>query len=178
LRSARRVVLTIIGCVLLAVGVSVFSLRAYLGREAESHLAQDEAIDFGARGSAGRSNVFAMCPSGYCTPPADMASPVFAMGWERLREYWHEMIAVQPDIEPVGWDVRRRRATYIQRSEIFRFPDVITVEFLELDDGRSSLAIDSRSRYGRGDLGANRRRVIAWVTMLQKMMRQDQRPAG
>lgn len=170
--------LTVIGCALLAVAVSVLGLRAYLGREAESHLAQDEVIDFSARGSAARSNVFAMCPPGYCTPPADMASPVFAIGWERLRDYWREMIAVQSDVEAIGWDARRRRVTYIQRSEIFRFPDIVTVEFVDLGDGTSSVAIDSRSRYGRRDMGANRRRVTAWVGMLRKMLREDQGPVG
>jgi uncharacterized protein (DUF1499 family) len=177
LRSAR-VVLTVIGCVLLAVAIAVLGLRSYLGREAESHLAQGEVIDFAARGSAGRSNVFAMCPTGYCMPPGDTASPVFAMGWERLREYWREMIAVQSGVETVGWDARRRRATYIQRSEIFRFPDIVTVEFVDLGGGRSSLAIDSRSRYGKGDMGVNRRRVIAWMAVLRNMTREDQRPAG
>jgi uncharacterized protein (DUF1499 family) len=177
LRSAR-VVLTVIGCVLLAVAIAVLGLRSYLGREAESRLAQDEVIDFAARGSARRSNVFAICPSGYCTPPGDMASPVFAMGWERLREYWREMIAVQSGVETIGWDARRRRATYIQRSEIFHFPDIVTVEFVDLGGGRSSLAIDSRSRYGKGDLGVNRRRVTAWMAVLRNMMREDQRPVG
>jgi uncharacterized protein (DUF1499 family) len=158
---------------ILAIGVLV--LRIYLGREAESHLGGDEIIDFAARASDGRKNVFAACPPGYCTPPGDMESPIFAMDWERLGDYWSEVIAVQPRVGLVAWDTQQRRATYIERSAVFRFPDIVTVEFVPLGAGKSSLAIDSRSRYGKGDLGVNRRRVIDWLTTLRTMMRDDQR---
>jgi uncharacterized protein (DUF1499 family) len=162
-----------LGIVVLAVAVAALGLRAYLGRAAESRLRPDEVIDFAARASAGRSNVFAACPSGYCTPRGDLASPIFAMDWQRLRDHWQAMIAAQPRVETITWDEQRRRATYIQRSSLFRFPDIVTVAFVEIGEGRSSLAIDSRSRYGKSDLGVNRERVIAWLAMLQAML-----PAG
>lgn len=178
MRSWKRAILTAIAFVLLAAAVSLLGLRVYFGREAENRLAADEVIDFSARASAARSNVFAMCPSGYCTPQGDMVSPVFAMGWKRLRDYWAELIAVQPGIEPVAWDGERRRLTYVQRSEIFRFPDIVTVEFVKLGESRSTLAIDSRSRYGTMDLGANRRRVTSWMAILQNMTQGDRLPGG
>jgi uncharacterized protein (DUF1499 family) len=59
---------------------------------------------------------------------------------------------------------------YIQRSALFRFPDVITVELVTLAPDRSSLAIYSRSRYGRSDFGVNRRRVLRWLSRLQRMV--------
>jgi uncharacterized protein (DUF1499 family) len=34
---------------------------------------------------------------------------------------------------------------------------------------RSSLAIYSRSRYGRGDFGTNRRRVERWLSQLAQI---------
>jgi uncharacterized protein (DUF1499 family) len=173
--SSRRVLLASISVLLLALLVLVLGLRIYLGREAENRLAQDEIIDFAARASAGRGNVFAACPPGYCTPSADMESPVFAMDRERLRGYWSEVMSVQTRVGLVAWDGRRHRATYIDHSAVFRFPDIVTVEFVALGEGKSSVAIDSRSRYGTGDMGVNRRRVIAWLTMLEEMMRGDQR---
>ena len=160
---------------MLILAIGALSLRIYLGREAESHLARDEIIDFAARDSGGRANVFAACPPGYCTPPSDVETPIFAMDWERLRDYWLELIAVKPRVGLVAWDAQRWRATYIERSAVFRFPDIVTVEFVTLDAGRSSLAIDSRSRYGRGDMGVNRRRVVDWLATLRTMMRDDQR---
>ena len=174
-RSGRRVVLASIFVLLSVIAIAALGLRIYLGREAESHLARDEIIDFAARASTGRANVFAACPPGFCVPPGDMESPVFAMDWERLREYWSELMAVQPRVGLVAWDTQRHRAIYIDRSAILRFPDIVTVEFVTLGPGKSSLAIDSRSRYGKGDMGVNRRRVVAWLTTLRTMMRDDQR---
>lgn len=173
--SGRRLILASLSSLLLAVAVIVLGLRIYLGREGESRLAPDEIIDFAARDSAGRSNVFAACPPGYCAPPGDIESPAFAMDWERLRGYWSELMSVQRRVGLVAWDPQRHRATYIEHSAVFRFPDIVTVEFIALDGGRSTVAIDSRSRYGKGDMGVNRRRVLAWLSTLETMMREDQR---
>ena len=160
--------------VLAAVGIAGIGLRIYLGREAESRLAPDEIVDFAARKSAGRDNVFAACPRLFCTPPANVESPAFDVGWERLLDYWRELIDAQRDVELVAEDRKSRRLTYIQRTPVLRFPDVITVEFVPLDDGRSSLAIDSRSRYGKSDFGVNRRRVTEWLDLLVQMTRRNQ----
>jgi uncharacterized protein (DUF1499 family) len=152
------------------IGGAALGLRLYLGRAAESRLRRDEIIDFAARNSAGRENVFAMCPSGFCTPQADRQSPVFAIPWERLRDAWQEMIAAQDHVEEVGIGADPHRLTYIQRSAMLRFPDVVTVLFIALGDDRSTLAIDSRSRYGKGDLGVNRRRVTLWLEQLEQRL--------
>jgi len=149
-------------------------LRIYLGRAVEDRAGAGEIVDFHARGSAGRHNVFAMCPPGFCTPPADATSPVFAMRWERLRAYWGEVIAAQNDLVLAASDDSGRRFTCIQRSPVLRFPDIVNVEFIALGEGASTLAIDSRSRYGRGDFGVNRRRVEAWMALLRRMMRDGQ----
>jgi uncharacterized protein (DUF1499 family) len=170
-----RVTLASIFSILSILAVGVLAVRVYLGREAESRLADDEVIDFASRASGGRENVFAACPQGYCRPPGDMESPIYAVGWERLRDYWSEVMAVQPRVGLVAWDAQHRRATYIDRSALFRFPDIVTVEFVTLGAGKSSLAIDSRSRYGRGDMGVNRRRVVDWLATLRNLMRDDQR---
>jgi uncharacterized protein DUF1499 len=178
LTRGRRVVLSCVAVVLTGIGLSALCLRIYLGREAETRLAAGEVIDFAARSAAGRSNVFAMCPADFCTPSGDLVSPVFRTSWERLHDYWRELIAAQRGVEQVGWDEKRRRATYIQRSAVLRFPDVVTVEFVPLGVDRVTLAIDSRSRYGNGDMGVNRRRVVEWMDVLQHMMREDERPGG
>jgi uncharacterized protein (DUF1499 family) len=63
----------------------------------------------------------------------------------------------------------QNRLILIQHSVLLRFPDVITVEFVALDADRSSLAIYSRARYGRGDFGVNRKRVQRWLSRLEQM---------
>ena len=89
------------------------------------------------------------------------------MGWERLRDYWREAVERQNSIEPTAIGDSGRRLTYIQRSTVLRFPDVVTVEFIDLGNDRSTLAIDSRSRYGKSDFGVNRRRVSEWMRLLE-----------
>ena len=79
------------------------------------------------------------------------------------------MIAEQPRIVPLGEALEGRRLTYIQHSVLFRFPDVVTVEFIPLGPDQSSLAIYSRSRYGQYDFGQNRNRVETWLADLEKL---------
>jgi uncharacterized protein (DUF1499 family) len=149
------------------VGAGALGLRLYLGRAAEMQLRADEIIDFQHRDGAGRSNVYAICPPAYCLPPADAESPVFALPWERLRERWLAAIAAEPRQLLVAEAAGGRRLAYIQRSRLLLFPDIVTVEFVPLGAARSSLAIDSRSRYGKGDFGVNRRRVERWIGLLR-----------
>jgi uncharacterized protein (DUF1499 family) len=162
------------GIVVLGVGGATLALRIYLGRDSEGRLHASDIVDFSVRRSADRSNVYAMCPAHYCTPEADRESPVFAMPWERLRDYWQEVTATQPRVTEVGADPPRRHIVYIQRSAVLRFPDIVTVEFVPLGAERSSLAVDSRSRYGRGDFGVNRRRVATWMRLLQQVAAPEQ----
>ncbi len=62
--------------------------------------------------------------------------------------------------------------SYVQRSARFRFPDIITVRFISVatyhSDSQSTLAIDSRSVYGKGDFGVSRERMEAWLDILHE----------
>jgi hypothetical protein len=58
--------------------------------------------------------------------------------------------------------VENRKLTYMHRSMLFRFPDIITVEFKELSPTTSTFSIFSRSMLGHSDFGANRRRALQW----------------
>jgi len=52
--------------------------------------------------------------------------------------------------------------TYVTRSVVMGFPDYTTVR----QDG-DTLTIYARSRFGRSDLGVNRKRVQGWIDALQ-----------
>lgn len=52
--------------------------------------------------------------------------------------------------------------TYVTRSAVFGFPDYTTVQ---LTDGQ--IKIFGRLRFGRSDLGVNRKRVDRWLDALQ-----------
>jgi hypothetical protein len=62
-----------------------------------------------------------------------------------------------------------RRAVYIQRSPIFGFPDIVTVEFVALGHERCSVAVYSRSRYGGYDFAKNRKRVERWLVYHRRL---------
>ena len=170
----RQVMATLIGVVLVLTILAV-SVRLYMNRDAESRVSPEENIDFAKLTSTKRRNVFVACPASLCPSSANIPSPVFLMKWERLRDYWREMIAAQPRVEQVSADADHRRFVYIQRSAVFRFPDIITVEFLPVEGGNATLAIHSQSRYGELDFDVNRNRVTEWLALLQRMMRDEQR---
>jgi uncharacterized protein (DUF1499 family) len=55
--------------------------------------------------------------------------------------------------------------TYIVRTPLIGFPDAMSIRLTETETG-TRVAIFSRSRFGRSDLGANRARVAAIVADL------------
>jgi uncharacterized protein (DUF1499 family) len=50
------------------------------------------------------------------------------------------------------------------------FPDSITVRFIPLTPDSATLAIYSRSHYGRNDFGVNEARIRAWLTALERAL--------
>jgi uncharacterized protein (DUF1499 family) len=153
---------------LAALGVAV---RTYMGREAEDRLAAGETIGIRELRSPLPKPSFLACPPGYCAAGEAIASPVFDLPWERLHDYWTEVISGEKRMVSVIADNDTRRLFYIQHSPTFRFPDVITVEFVTLGRERSSIAIYSRSRYGKSDFGKNRKRVERWLALLERVAR-------
>lgn len=55
--------------------------------------------------------------------------------------------------------------TYVQRTRLVGYPDVISVSALP-DGSGSRLSVWSRSRFGQSDLGVNRARVERWLAAL------------
>lgn len=165
---------TVLLCALVVLGAAGLALRLWLGRAAESQVSSAEIVDFADLRPSASKNRYVMCPPKLCGDAANAVSPTFKMEWERLRNYWSEAVAMQPRVELVAKDATGRKFTYIQRSLVFRFPDIITVEFLSTEDGRSTLAVASQSRYGKEDFGVNARRVETWIELLVSMMRKEQ----
>lgn len=73
--------------------------------------------------------------------------------------------------EPTLTRPQDKQYVFVQRTPLFRFPDVINVQFLELpadSEGApaSTLAMHSGSVFGVDDLGKNRERVNDWLARL------------
>lgn len=168
MRVARRSVTVIIAT---AVALAVFGLavRIYMGREVEDRLAAAETVSIAALRSPLPKPAFLACPPYYCATAEAVTSPVFDMPWDRLHRYWNEVMAGQPRVVTAMADEDARRFVYIHHSAVFRFPDIITVEFIPLGPNSSSIAIFSRSRYGKYDFAKNRKRVERWLVLLQSV---------
>jgi Protein of unknown function (DUF1499) len=167
-RLARRVTTALVATVLVLVALGL-TLRIYMGREAEDRLAVGEAVSIAELRSPLPKPSFLACPPGYCSAAA-AASPVFDLPWDRLRDFWLEVISGEKRLVSVAADhPEPRRLAYVQHSPIFRFPDIVTVEFVPLGPNRSSIAIFSRSRYGEYDFSKNRKRVERWLFLLQRV---------
>jgi uncharacterized protein (DUF1499 family) len=124
-------------------------------------------IDFASLQRTPDPNQYLLCPKAMCTTQTDGEAPLFDVPVEQLQVAWDEMLAEQPRIQLLRRDVTNMQIDYVQRTPLLRFPDLITVRFVPIDDTHSTFAIYSRSIYGRGDMGVNRARVEEWLAKLK-----------
>ncbi|MFZ2006781.1 MAG: DUF1499 domain-containing protein [Stellaceae bacterium] len=154
--------------VLVAVGALGLAVRFYMGRAAEDTLRSSERVAIPGLRDPLPGNSFLACPPNYCAATA-APSPIFALRADRLEQVWRRMLAGEPGIVIVADEPTRSRLVVIQHTQVLRFPDIVTAEFVSLDGDRSSIAVYSKSRYGSGDFGTNRRRVVAWLDRLRQL---------
>lgn len=152
--------------VLVAAGLGL-ATRLYMGRAAEDTLQPGERIAIHGLRDPLPGNSFLACPPDYCAAAA-APSPIFALSADRLEQSWRQMLASEPGIVIADDEPAQRRLVVIQHTRLLQFPDIVTAEFLALDGDRSGVAVYSKSRYGSGDFGTNRRRVLAWLDRLRQ----------
>jgi hypothetical protein len=169
-RAGRRIMTPLLVTLLVLVTLGL-GLRIYMGREAEDSLTPSEEVHIAELRSPLPKPSHLACPADYCSVPEAMVSSTFDLPWERLHDYWTEVISGETRIVSIARKADARQFVYIQHSPVFRFPDIITVEFVPLGPARSSIAIFSRSRYGRLDFQKNRKRVERWLFLLEKVTR-------
>ena len=96
----------------------------------------------------------------------DRESPNYDANPALISQAFDEFVLRQPRTQRIAGTPETGWMTYVQQSEIMRFPDYISVLFLDLGNGQSTVAIFSRSRYGYSDLGENAKRVERWLEPL------------
>lgn len=102
-------------------------------------------------------------------PDGENAAAAYDVSVEDLSEAFDRVVGKQSSIELLKDDRSSGGpVTWVQRSALFGFPDYISVSFLPAGDGAgSTLAIFSRARVGKSDLGVNKKRVTAWLAALE-----------
>lgn len=133
------------------------------------------SVDFKTLTPPSSPNTFLMCPKDYCKATPQEISPEYPVDAHALYETWAKMIKSRVRTKLVHADPDLQQYQYVQRSRIFRFPDYINVQFIPLGEKRATLAIYSRSKYGYGDMGVNRKRVLRWLAELNKLIQPSQR---
>jgi uncharacterized protein (DUF1499 family) len=113
-------------------------------------------------------NQYLVCPPNLCTTETDATSPVYNVTNLVLKKTWLTLMAEQPRLVQVDISSDANQYDFIQRSQLLRFPDIITVRFIALPTGQSTLAIYSRSYYGYSDWGVNRKRIEGWLKSLDQ----------
>ena len=97
---------------------------------------------------------------------AHAESPVFEGSAENLRGRWKAMLERQRRVSRIREDAAAGQIECVERSRIMRFPDTITAKFIPQGEGRSTVAIYSRARYGYRDFGVNQARIARWLAEL------------
>ncbi len=130
-----------------------------------------EKTDFANLKLAKNPNQYLMCPPDTCSVKPHANSPVFEISVDRLTARWRDVLATHPRVESMAEDKGAQQLDYVQRTAQFRFPDIVTVRFISVSSTQSTLAIYSRSVYGKSDFGVNRKRIDSWVALLRKGQR-------
>jgi uncharacterized protein (DUF1499 family) len=114
-----------------------------------------------AAARTGRPNDFLVLPPGAAA--ADLTSPVYEVDAATLAQRFDAVAMGAPRVTRLAGGPQDLWTTYIQRSAMIGWPDYISVKAVDLGEGRSALAVWSRSRFGYSDLGVNRARAETWL---------------
>jgi uncharacterized protein (DUF1499 family) len=153
--------------VVLAMAGLALAVRLYMERAAEDTLRPGERVAIRVLRDPLPGNSFLACPPDYCAATA-APSPIFALPAGRLEQDWRQMLASEAGIVIVADEPAQHRLVVIQHTPLLQFPDIVTAEFVALDNDRSGVAVYSKSRYGSGDFGTNRKRVLGWLDRLRQ----------
>ena len=102
--------------------------------------------------------------------PPDLRVPPFDCNPVHLYAALREVALSQPRTILQSEAPEELKMCFVQRTALWRFPDYIEVKIAATEDGRATLTISSKARYGVEDFGVNKRRVKRWLVLLNKRL--------
>lgn len=111
-------------------------------------------------------NYFLACPKDYCAAESQQVVPIYPVSVTQLQQAWDRAIAPEPRFSLVLDLPDQHQRVYVQKSAFFRFPDFIHVQFIEISEQASTLAVYSHSKYGYSDFNVNQKRVLRLLERL------------
>lgn len=126
------------------------------------------AVDFSTLEiPAGSHDYYLACPEDIClAQPPDQTLGVYDISAERLRSRLLAFVDSQPTISFWRMDPAVNQFDFLENDPSMRMPDVITVQTFDLGEGKSAIAIYSRSLHGLAGRGSNQERVQRWLAMI------------
>lgn len=112
-------------------------------------------------------NSYRVAPEGLTEEYVDAPAPVYTANPTLMAKAFDDFVMAQNKVERIAGSAEEGWVTYVQKSNSWNFPDYISVKFIDLNGGSSTVAIFSRSRFGHSDMGVNKERVETWLKSLQ-----------
>ncbi|MEP2980721.1 MAG: hypothetical protein ABJO86_14615 [Lentilitoribacter sp.] len=103
-----------------------------------------------------KPNQYLVCPEAFCEEKIDRASPVFNAPVDKIRQILASIAGGDANFTKVNADTAGMREKYIMRSPFWKFPNLISVEYIPLENDQSTLAIYAQAQLGQSDLNANK----------------------
>ena len=114
-------------------------------------------------------NTALAAPAGF-RPTPDIVTPTYHVTAARLYAAIQAVAAAQPRTYLAAGYPDRLQADWVVRSAVLNFPDMVTAQANPAGADDATLVLYSRSVYGYGDFGANRRRVEVWLAALDRSL--------
>jgi len=156
----QRMAIYMVLAILLVIGA--FYVRAVTA----SHNPADWHIDPLTAQRPASPNTYFVAPQSMVDAQVDKEAPIYAVPAAIMAKAFNDYVLTQPNTLVVDGLAETLWITYVQRTPTLKMPDYITVKFIDLEDGKSTIAIYSRSRFGYGDMGVNKARVDMWLQSL------------
>ncbi len=161
--SLRQIIITLIG-------VGILGYLALFLIQTAPHDPEVWHKDPLTEPSSETPNSFRVAPAGTDVAKVDQEAEIYAASASVLSAALDTFILTQPRAVRVAGYPQDNFLTYAQRTENLKFPDYISIKVIELGENRSTIAIYSRSRYGYGDMGVNKDRVLRWLETLSSFI--------
>lgn len=126
-------------------------------------------LDFAHLSRPATANTALAAPRGFLPAP-DIVTPVYDVPAQRLYDAVRGVASGQKRTFPAASYPDRWQDDWVVRSVVFNFPDLVTAQVEPAGPGAATLVLYSRSVYGYGDLGANRKRIEIWLAALNRAL--------
>lgn len=103
-----------------------------------------------------KPNQYLVCPEGFCEENIDSTSPVFNAPVDKIRQILANLESKDVSLTKVNVDTAGMREKYVMRSPFWKFPNLISVEYIPLENDQSTIAIYAQAQLGQSDLNANK----------------------